>query len=155
MTNEEIINATLEWVAAVIPAVAGSTYNHVPPGKGKALPDVVGDLGEEAIVREHDEFLLGGLQQVALRVFRLGYSFMVEAGTTAAQAQTAAETLRAYAELLIGSALADHTLGGRVPFASPFLEFDYTSPFVEYEDGTRGREMNMQLTVAEPLALED
>lgn len=155
MTNQEALDAALAWIVATIPELDGSTYDHIPAGKSKALPDVVGDLGQEEIVREDPEFVLSQMQQVGLRLFRLGFSFMVESGTDEAGAEDATHKLRGYAEALIESLLNDATLGGRVQMASPFLMFDYTPPFVEYDDGTRGREATLTMTVGERLEVED
>ena len=70
-------------------------------------------------------------------------SFMVDNALT----DQAAAQLRDFEARLLESVLKDATLGGRVPIASPQMEFDFTAPFVEYEDGTKGREMTMTIAV--------
>ncbi len=152
MTNEQAVQAVLAWVTATLPALEGS-YDYSPPGKTQALPDVIADLVHEGIVRTDEDFtVLTRVQQIeALRVFTVGVSIMAEAGETDVTAHAATVQLRGFAQALLDAVLADHTLGGRVPFAAPFMSFDYAPPFVEYEDGTRGREIRAEVKVAEPL----
>ena len=69
--------------------------------------------------------------------------------------EAAATSLRSYRDLLSAAVRATPDLGGRVPFRSPFVSFDFTPPFVEYEDGTTGREMTMQLTVGDLVEVEN
>jgi hypothetical protein len=38
--------------------------------------------------------------------------------------------------------------------ASPIIRFNYRLPFVQYGDGTRGRQMTAQFPVAEPVQPE-
>lgn len=155
MTEGEVVEAVVEWVAEIVPAVAENTYTYLPAGKAKGLPDVAVDIVTSEIVREDQDFQLMALQQVVLHVRRLALSFMVESGVTEEQAKGATDTLRSFFDALVAGALADHTLGGRLALASPFLTVDYEPAFVEYADGTRGREMTVQLAVAEPLQADD
>lgn len=152
MTNEQVIDAVLQWVAAELPVVGASTYDYVPAGKSKELPDCVGALEFERIVRDDARFPITQLQQiVALRVFEMELSLMVQTGTTEAEHAAAAAELRGLVEQLVVAVCNDHTLGGRVFAASAEVEADYRRPFVKWEDGTRGREVLVSLAVAEPL----
>lgn len=170
MTKEEAIAAVLEWAQAVAPDVADRGYDYVPASKPKGLPDVVCELQTEAVVREDPDFgaLVDTQQVAALRVWDLELSVMAGAKPREPADdealdddqlvdeahQAASKQLRAIAQQLGDALLADETLGGRVQLASPFCIFDFTRPFVEYQDGTRGREMRMALKVAEPLFAE-
>lgn len=150
MTNQDVVDAMVEWLVAVCPEL--SSYDHAPAAKTQALPDVVCDLAQERTVRDDPDFPLMQLQQVGLRRFDVAFSFMVEAGVDEAGSQAAQQQLRTFAERLTLAVLDDATLGGRVPLASPTtLLFDYSLPFVDYEDGTRGRELRGELAVADPL----
>lgn len=155
MTEGAVVEAVVAWIAEVVPAVAANTYTYLPAGKAKGLPDVAVDIVTSEIVREDPDFQMMALQQVVLQVRRLALSFMVESGVTEEQAKAATDTLRSFFDALVAGVLADHTLGGRVALASPFLTVDYEPAFVEYADGTRGREMTVQLAVAEPLQTDD
>lgn len=152
MTNEEVVDKVLEWVAAALPVVGASTYDYLPAGKNKELPDCVGNLTFERVVREDPRFPTSQLQQIAaLRVFELELSLMVETGTTEPEHAAAAAELRALVDALIQSVCNDHTIGGRVYAASPEVEVDYSRPFTKWPDGTRGRECLVTLAVADPL----
>lgn len=156
MTNNEAVDAVVAWVVEHLPVLTDNTYNYVPAGKAKELPDVIGDLAGESIRQDDPDFPLTGLQQVAIRRFDIGLSFMVESGADEEGAAEATGQLRAQVETLAMALLQDSTLGGRVDLASPFVfEADYTPPFVEYEDGTRGREATVHLAIAERIHVED
>jgi hypothetical protein len=150
VTNQDVIDAVLAWARDTIPAVAGG-YDFVPPGKPEALPDVVVDLESEGFdVGPTPEFPWPQLQQRDLYVWRLVMSFMVGAGKDQATHQAAAHQLRVFAEALRAALAGDPTLGKRVFLASPLsFRIDYTPPFVEWSDGTRGREMTVNLAVAQ------
>jgi hypothetical protein len=83
------------------------------------------------------------IEQALLMVYTMQLSFMVDNGDP----QAAARLLRDLSDRLLDAALDDGTLGGRVPFVSPSISFDFSTPYVEYEDGTFGREMTMSLSV--------
>ncbi len=155
MTQDEIVEAVLEWVVATVPDVEGNTYSHMPTEREKALPDVCCDITSTEVMRNDPDFPLLGLQQVVADVSRVGLSFMVDAGMTEATALAATQLLRSFIDSLKAGLLADHTLGGRVPFASPFLLVDSEPRFIEWGSGTRGREIVVLFSVAEPLQYED
>ena len=163
MTNEEAIDAVLAFAVAACPPLAGHTYDFVPASKPKGLPDIVAELQSEGVVLEDESFPIARLQQAALRVWRIVLSVMDDASPADAQdpasvdaAHAASQSrLRGWAEALLEGVMADHTLGGRVQLASPFVEVAYTPPYVEYEDGTRGREMTVTLSVAEMIGVND
>lgn len=155
MNEGQIVNAVVAWVAEIIPEVAPNTYNHVPTGKVKGLPDVAVDILTNEVKLDDPEFRLISLQQVAVDVRLLALSFMVEAGVDEAGAEAATDLLRTFVDRVKAGLLADHTLGRRVPLASPFMVVDYEPAFVEYADGTRGREVTVQVRVGEPLHMED
>lgn len=155
MSNEEAIEALLEWVEATVTDVAGKTYKHEPASKTADLPDCVAVLEREGITLDDPEFPIFQMQQVVFRRFDLALSFMVEAGVDPDAAEAAQVTLRSYAEALTLGVLADETLGARVPAASPAVEFDYTPPFLRYDDGTIGRNMTMSIAIGTPLAVGD
>lgn len=151
MTESQIVTAVVAWVAATIPAVAANTYDYLPAGKAKGLPDVAVEIVTSEIAQEDPDFRGLGIQQVILHVRRLAISFMVEASMDEAAARAAQLQLRTFVDALTASVMADHTLGNRVPLASPYIVVDYEPAFVEYADGTRGREATVQMSVAEPL----
>lgn len=163
MTNEEAIDAVLAFAVAACPELAGHTYDFVPAAKPKGLPDIVAELQSEGVVLEDESFPIARLQQAALRVWRIVLSIMVEATPADTQDPSSVDTahaaaqsqLRSFGNTLLEGVMADHTLGGRVPLASPYVEIEYTPPYVEYEDGTRGREMTFSISVGALEGFED
>jgi hypothetical protein len=155
MTETELVQAVLAWVVETIPEVADNGYDYIPAGKAKGLPDVAIDIVTNEIKLDDPEFRLLALQQVAVDIRRLGMSFMVSAGEDEADARAATLELRTFVDRVKAAVFADHTLGHRVAAASPLLLVDYEPAFVEYSDGTRGREVTVQMAVGEPLHMQD
>lgn len=146
MTSQEVAEAVLEWAQAAVPVLEGG-YDYLPSQKDQLLPDVVVDVAEVEVTRQSAEFPMSQIQQAWLHIFRCELSFMVEN----TDPQAAAQSLRAMEALTTASLMQDGTLGGRVDFVSPYFSYDFTPPFVEYADGTRGREMVMRMSVGEPV----
>jgi hypothetical protein len=143
--SNEAVAAVAAWAQATIPALTGA-YDHVPVSKEMAMPDVVVEVQRSGVRRSGgDLFAAWDLQQALIYVVELELSFMVDNADT----QAAAQQLRDFETATLLAVLADPTLGDRVPFASPLVEFDFTGPYVEYEDGTKGREMRMTLAVGD------
>jgi hypothetical protein len=146
MTSEEVAQALLEWALEAVPSLEGG-YAYLPAQKDQQLPDVVVDVAEVEVARQLAEFPMSALQQTWLHAFRCELSFMVSNDDP----ESAAQSLRAVEALTTASLMRDGTLGGRVDFISPYFSYDFTPPFVEYADGTRGREMVMRMSVGEPI----
>lgn len=150
MTEDDVAVAVKDWVLAELPSLTiGRSWL---TAQKTTLPDVVVDVAEKGIVLQDNRFpRLTELQQVALRVFEVEFSIMTahEADGSADQSET--EELRGYGATLEASLLNDGTLGDKVFMASPIATFNYRLPFVQYEDGTRGRQMAVALAVAEPV----
>lgn len=147
MNEQDAAVAVRDWVLATLPELAAA--RHYLTAEKSELPDVMADVAHKRLVRGPDErFPFAQLQQAGVRVFDCELSLMVESsGGTADQAET--EQLRDFGARLEASLLSDATLGGRVQMASPLAEFDYSSPFVEWADGTRGRQLVVTLAVGE------
>ncbi len=145
MTSDDASQAVTEWITERVPALIG-TYDHVPAEKAMGLPDAVVQILRTGVQMGGGErFAFWDIQQRAIYAVEMEVSFMVDNSDT----QAAAALLREWENTLLMGVMGDPTLGGRVPFASPLVEFDFTAPFVEYEDGTRGREMTMTLAVGD------
>jgi hypothetical protein len=143
MTTQDAIEAIVEWLRDVNPELLfGYAY---PPVQKNTLPDVVVECDRSLLELGDTDFPLYDIQQHLIRRWDLTISFMVENTDPGA----AASLLRTFEDRVTTQVLSDSTLGRRVPFISPFVTFDYTPPFVEYADGTRGREMTLSLSVGE------
>lgn len=145
MSHTTVVTDAVAWASEVLTELQGG-YDYVTDQKSQALPDVMGELiDSRAVLSDQLNFPGLAIQQAVLRVFRVTLSFMVDNSDPAA----ASAVLRDFADRLGVSLMEDGTLSGRVFAASPLAVFDFSRPFVEYEDGTRGREMTMNIAVAE------
>jgi hypothetical protein len=148
MDETLVAPAIVAWVRQVLPEIQAG-YDHDVFQKG-ALPDVVVSLDGASVTVGADDFPFSSIQQRHVVVWRMTVSFMVD-NTDDAAADT---QLKDFARRLRSNALLDGTLGGRVPFISRIMDFDFSAPYVEYDDGTRGREMNMTLAVGDLVEAE-
>lgn len=145
MTTQDVLDGINDWILdTCTPTIVGS-YTYLPSAKTEALPDVITEVLDIRWQIDDPQFPFSQLQQTWIRIWQIQSSFGVDNSTPDA----AAEQLQGYADQLDASIRGDGSLGGRVPFISPFYSFDFTAPFVEYNDGTRFREMNMQIAVGE------
>jgi hypothetical protein len=146
VSSEQVVDGVASFCLATLPELT-KAYDYVPSMKEAALPDVVVEVLESYSSQDDPAFPFWQLEQRHLFVWRVGCSFMVDN----ANPLIASEQLRDFEQRLLAEALRDSTLGGRVPLRSPRIQFGYTPPLVEYEDGTVGREMTMQLGIADLL----
>jgi hypothetical protein len=145
MNAETLPNDIVTWVSGVLPELAAA-YDFVPASKPDPLPDVIVEVIRTSVVADGGEvFPFWQLQQRHVEVFEVSLAFMVDNQDP----EAAATQLRNFRDRLRDAVLPDETLSGAVGFRSPFVSFDFTPPFVEYEDGTKGREMTMTLTVGD------
>lgn len=144
MTADEVVEAVVAWAAEVCSIT--STYTYLTGEKSQALPDVAGDLADRRLrLEDPANFPDLRVEQVMLDIFEIDLSFLVDNEDEGA----AASTLRGYSDSLGVEVRNDASMGDRVQVASPFLTFDFARPFVEYQDGTVGREMTMKVFIAE------
>jgi hypothetical protein len=148
-TAQEHFSAVTAWVRETCPAIIG-WYDYATPGKDMGLPDVVVEVELFANRRNDERFPYAQMQQVLVRVYDMVVSIMVDD----TDPRGAALALRAFAGTIADAVLADASLGGRVFLASPELEADFVPQFVVYEDGVRGRQVQIRLAVAQ-LVQED
>jgi hypothetical protein len=145
VNEQEVGEAVSAWVQATCPGIE-TGYAYPVSSKLGALPDVVAFVTGKRLGPDHPEFPFAQLDQSWMRVFTLEVSIMVQAD---GDGEAAHGQLQEFGELLEQAIVEDATLGGRVEMASPQIQFDYSTPFVEYQDGTRGRELFINMTVAE------
>lgn len=155
MTNEEIIAALGSWIEGAIPEVAGHVYTAAPASKDLGLPDCALVLIREAPDLDEQQFPWAAvMQQIDGYTLTVVCSFMVEVGADVAGEQAADAAVRSIAER-VKRACRGENIGlsaepqGAVVGVAP--TFDYDPPYVEYQDGTRGREMSATLSVAQLL----
>jgi hypothetical protein len=159
MTNltdsTEIAEGIVAWAREQIPELEAG-YPHPIGNTAGVLPDVVAVVQSPRIVRgPSDAFPLQQLEQSDRIEFDIEVSIMVEAQGEGVDAEKAAhQQLESFAHTLMGSTLADPTLGSRVPVTSPFSEADLSTPFQERPDGSRGRTLFLNLTVADAVEID-
>lgn len=155
MNSQEVAEAVVAWAREQVPDLQeGYAY---PAGQTSgSLPDVVVVVQNiRTVAREPEKFPFAMLEQIdGLKCFDLEVSVMVEQEEGVEGEAAAHQALEGYAETLIGSILADATLGSRVPMISPFVEADLSEPFEERSNGIRGRAFFLNATVAEPLGID-
>lgn len=124
-------------------------YDHDPNQIVDALPIVTASVSEEAVVASDPTLGLAiaeiGLDQAPLHVMRSTLLLMV----APEPADAADDQLKAFVAKLAASLKGDQTLGGRVPSASPYWRAPYDPPYVEFDDGTKGRAAYFSLAIAE------
>lgn len=143
-TNEqEAAEAVLAWVQEVNPELVGG-YNYAVAEKPLGLPDVVVEVSLATTSVGDERFPYSQLQQTLLRIFDLTVSIMVSNDDP----ESAAAFLRLCSQRCHEQAIADATLGGRVFVTSQQIESNFVPQFTEYDDGTRGRQVQIVLSVA-------
>jgi hypothetical protein len=153
LSSQEVAEAVVEWAREQLPEL-NDGHPH-PISESGDLPDVVAAVAHiRSVPGEPEKFPFAMLEQTWLKVYDIELSIMVEQEQGNEGEKAAQQQLEAFAETLLGSTLADATLGERVPMVSPFLEADFSEPFRERSDGLRGRTMFMTLTVGELLAVQ-
>lgn len=145
MNERDVSEQVIAWVLATCPEIK-TGYPYPVASKLGALPDAVAYVTHKRVGPDHQEFPYGELDQYWMRVFNVELSIMVEADS---DGQDAHQQLQAIGDTLEQAIRMDTTLGGRVQMTSEQIEFDYSLPFAEYEDGTRGRMLFCYLTVGE------
>lgn len=161
MNEENVAVAVKAWLDELSPDL--TVYPHVTAGKGR-LPDAAIDVQAKRVVPEDlENFPFRQLQQTWLRVFPVEISILVAMEPSdpnmtieeqSAQVEEAEQQyLRTLGAGIEQSIMADTSLGDRVYMVSPRMEIDYTAPFVEYDDGTRGRQMAVAIVICEPIEL--
>ena len=152
MTSQEVAEAVVAWARATIPALKKG-YGY-PAATTGTLPDVMAVVQRPRTVPSDPEFFpFDGLEQHWLKEWQVELSIGVEQADGEAGAKAAHESLEGYSDALMDAALDDVTLGERVQMVSPRIEVDLAQPFHAREDGTRVREMYMDLVIAEPFEL--
>ena len=159
MTEQEVAEAMADWLTELLSDTAlgnGSglkaAYPYISAEKG-ALPDVMADVREKRVGLGAEEpfFPLRQLQQTMIHAFECELSFLVETGNGPAAAADETALLRLYGATIEAAVIDDASLGERLgdAFCSPIMRFNYDSPFIQYADGTRGRQMVATLAVGE------
>lgn len=153
MTTAEIADALTAWAVDTLPALQGS-YNHPTAGKDQPLPDVAIEVDESRISQRPEDPSLSAIfaiEQVAMRTWNVRLLLMVKPEP----GEAASQQLAGFVDDLMAAVMSDGTLGGQVPWTSKEMRGSFQPPFVQFDDGTRGRLATLELTVGEPIAYEE
>jgi hypothetical protein len=146
-TTQEIADAIVEWTRGKIPALE-TGYAFPADEKTGDLPDVAAEIQRIKIQRTSTEnFPAAGVQQVLIRVFQFNLMFLVNPDP----AEEATKQLEEFVDTITTALLEDPSMGELLPNVSlsPVFDSSFTPPFVEFEDGTKGRMATMELVVGE------
>jgi hypothetical protein len=154
IATADIAQALEDWVVATLPDLQGS-YDYQTAEKTQPLPDVAIEVGQVTTAESTGDASLEsfgfGIEQTALRNWTVSILLMVppEPG------QEASAQLAGFIDTLQADILQDGTLGGRVPWSSKETRASFTPPFVQFDDGTRGRVVTLEVTVGERVPIEE
>lgn len=145
MTTSELAEALVAWAAEV--CGIDSTYDHEPKQRTAPLPDAMSIIRSVAHAERPNDQAIQQLEQTKLKLSEASIVLVANPEPP----DEAAETLNGFCDALGIAADDDPTLGGRVADIHSTFTFDFhpDAPFVEFDDGTRGRRMTMALTVIE------
>lgn len=143
MTTTQVRDAIEAWAAATTSA---NTYDAKPARITESLPVVIGFIDRDYITATPPDDLGPGYDQRDLRVYEATLWLLVDP-EPAATAETALNTM---VDQLVDALGADRTLGNRIWKASRRHDARYQGE-VEYEDGGIARQVEMKITVANPL----
>jgi hypothetical protein len=157
MDEREVSEALRDWALDVCDDAALAPFDGLVVGyaflvdMAGNLPNVMVDLQHKGLKYGPDErFPYAELQQVWLRIFDANLSFMVASeGLVSDRAEQETQHLQKIGAVIEQAVQTNADLGGRVQMASPLLDFNYALPFVQYDDGTKGRQMILSIAVAE------
>ncbi len=151
MTIEQVTGAVVAWAKEVLPELQG-TYDYPADAKIFPLPDAAAEIQDvELAVADAGDFPNLNIEQAMLRVYHVHLLLLVDPEPP----DEATEKLTDFVDRLTASALSDRTLGGRVGGVAPTFRSTFTPPFVEFDDGTRGRLSTMEFTIGELIDDDD
>lgn len=145
--TQEIADSIVAWTRTQLAAIK-TGYAFPADQKTGLLPDVAAEIQHVRLRRtDAEDFPIGGVEQVLLRVFDFNLMFLVEPEP----ADVATKQLEEFVDTMTAAILADPSMGELLPNValSPVFDTSFTPPFVEFEDGTRGRMATMELKVGE------
>lgn len=151
MTPKQVAVALMQWADATIPELA-QAYDHATEGKA-GFPDIGVEFSEiehtDVVGKDERLPFEQSIEQTGAVLYRTMLLLVVDAELGA---QAASDKLYQYANDLAVVAKADRTLGGRVVRISRRMRFDFhpDAPFIEFDDGSKGRRMTMHLVVSDP-----
>lgn len=144
-STQELSDAIVDWAVALIPEIEG-TYAFAADRKDQALPDLaVEPTRMETILGADPRFPWANIEQIQLKVNSFNLLVMVEPDPP----EEASTLLTSIADRVLAALVADPGFGG-LALASPYATATMDPPFVQFDDGTRGRLCTIGFAVAQP-----
>lgn len=147
--TQAIADAIVAWTRSKLEAIE-TGYAFPADTKTGMLPDVAAEVQKISLQRTNSEdFPVSGIEQVVVRTFDFHLIFLVDSDP----ADAATAQLEEFVDTMTEAILADPSMEGALVNValSPLFDASFTPPFVEFEDGTRGRIATMELKVGEIL----
>jgi hypothetical protein len=140
MTLKEFSDAVLDWAVETLPELNASTYDHATDERTKPFPDValeVVDVRRGGAPTGIDTRLakIQQVQQIVVRTVDFELILVVDPEDP----QVAEDQLKDFVERIFNALEEDKTLGNRVQWVDDSPRASFRPPFVEFDDGTRGR----------------
>lgn len=139
--TQELVN----WAGDLLPALNGK-YSFAPEYKDKGLPDVACEIVNvrKSVESPEQGWALEHIEQRSMRIYEAELLFMVPPEPPQDASNALADFIDTLTESLEAGALRDS-------FSSVSTEYNasFRPPFVEFDDGTRGRQVTLQITVGE------
>lgn len=145
----DVAAAIVDWVMETVPDLAGA-YDYAAEKRDEPLPDVACEVTDEAVVPNPPQLMpaVPGIDQTPLfHVLGADLLLVVDPDPP----REAAQALNGYVRSLAVSLLPEGKRLASGLFISPLFTAGYRPPFVEFDDGQRGRLATVRLTVAEPI----
>ena len=142
-TTLETVTAVIAWVEAVLPEIPPErTYDFPSMSKPNALPDLAVQVTRTMTSSAPAP---GGIQQLQQRRVDV-HELMLAILTNPEPERASTHQLWDFADRLKASQRSDPTLGQRV-MTSDDPVFSLDPPFAEWDDGTRGRLLTVDMAV--------
>lgn len=159
MNEAEVSLAITTWVGELFDIPDAARYPYPVADKDGPFtteqPDVVAVVERKRTGYPQnflEQFPALELQQaVFVHVFDVAASLMLAVEDSETSAADVFGRLQEFGRQLEESALADDTLGDRVPMLSPVMAFDYSTVFIRTEGGATGRLLVCEFAVCEPI----
>ncbi len=158
MTTSAVAAAVEAWIVEIIPGMDGKTYDYHASQKSHPFPDAAIEVDE---VRQGDTPRDVGMDDINAApqgweqaVYR-SWTIRVILITDEDPPTEAEANLQEWSDTNQDAVLSDRTLGGRVQWVSHNVRSGFTPPFVEFEDGARGRMVTVEMLVGAAVSFED
>lgn len=143
--TKEVTQDLVDWAAGLV-NLDDNKYSFPAEYKDKGLPDVACELVRVRVRQDADDpgWRVESVEQKRLRLYEVEIIFMVPPDPP----QEATEALTDYIDTVTVN-LENNGLKDKYHLVDANYTANFRPPFIEFDDGTRGRQVTLQLTVGE------